>query len=66
MDNAQDNIVWGIRSRSLPLEGILIDDTIPCTQDTYLAGYITGYAHAADMAIQLVERYLGEVHKDAS
>ena len=71
MATARDNIVWGIRSRSLPLHGIMIEDTIPCTEDTYLAGYIAGYAHAADMAIALIDRYAPdpaaeEAHADAS
>ena len=71
MATARDNIIWGIRSRSLPLHGILIDDTIPSTEDTYLAGYIAGYAHASDMAIALIDRYAPdpaaeEAHADAS
>lgn len=73
MATPRDNIIWGIRSRSLPLHGILIDDTIPCTEDTYLAGYIAGYAHASDMAIALIDRYAPdpdaaaeEAHADAS
>ena len=72
MATARDNIVWGIRSRSLPLHGIMIEDTIPGPEDTYLAGYIAGYAHAADMAIALIDRYAPdpdaaeEAHADAS
>ena len=71
MATARDNIIWGIRSRSLPLHGIMIDDTIPSTEDTYLAGYIAGYAHASDMAIALIDRYAPdpaaeEAHADAS
>ena len=71
MATPRDNIIWGIRSRSLPLHGIMIEDTIPCTEDTYLAGYIAGYAHASDMAIALIDRYdpdpaAEEAHTDAS
>lgn len=43
-----------IKARSVPLAGVMIDHD--AQDDSYFAGYLAGYVHASDRAIELVRQ----------
>lgn len=43
-----------IQARSVPLAGVMIDHD--AQDDSYFAGYLAGYVHASDRAIELVRQ----------